>query len=164
MHFAGPYLFYFMNRRNHQQSLEHSWKDFCEPCPHKHKYLSVCPNFVNLLSKISQLVYAGLIWYLEALSGWIIQCLPSSGPTFVYFVCQDIDWILFYKIFVKDFSTWVCWIDLIFGLKNYQGTMSPLSSPSYIYYGGIFSIFFQGLPILTMLLCWALLASPCLFL
>ena len=31
--------------------------------------------------------------------------------------------------FVKNFSTCVCWIDLIFGLKHYQGELYRVSSP-----------------------------------
>ena len=37
------------------------------------------------------------------------------------------------SIFVKDFSAFVCWINLIFGLKHHQGELCSFLGPSYVF-------------------------------
>ena len=74
---------------------------------------SVC-TFIN--SRL--IVYVELTWYL----------VPFSGLSYVYFLLvQTLNKFLHCSIFVKDFSSCVSQIDLIFSLKHYLDELYHVS-------------------------------------
>ena len=89
---------------------------------------------VKFLSKISQLVYVGLIWNLV----WRVirmSCSLCSCPTFVYFLFPE-NWLNFHsvKFFVKDFSAcvhYVCCLSYTifrcFGFKSSKKSLHVFS-------------------------------------